>query len=80
MRMPRPKQDLIETMDDADPSKNPWGQGSRSFYADSGDDLAHAPPGHGQDHGLAGMRFECPYCAHPLPSHARRCVGCQPDL
>lgn len=71
----RPRGDLDETMDDVEASPA-WGKPP----ADSGDDLARRPPGLGTDHGLAGMRFECPYCEHPLPSHARRCDGCQRDL
>ena len=67
---------LEDTM--ADAGQLPaWGA---SPAADSGDDLARRPPGLGTDHGLAGMRFECPYCEHPLPSHARRCDSCARDL
>ena len=72
----QPRGPLEDTMADASAA---LGWGARPA-ADSGDDLARPPPGLGTDHGLAGMRFECPYCEHPLPSHARRCDSCSRDL
>lgn len=69
------RDDLDDTMADVD-DRPAWGRPPE----DSGDDLARRPPGQATDHGLAGMRFECPYCEHPLPSHARRCDSCQRDL
>jgi FHA domain-containing protein len=71
----RSRAELDDTMADVGGAPA-WGQPA----ADSGDDLARRPPGLGTDHGLAGMRFECPYCEHPLPSHARRCDSCKRDL
>jgi len=75
----RTPQDLISTEGErpaADLSALGWGQGAADpFPSDSGDDLAHAPPGAGASD-LDDVTFECPYCERPMAAGAMQCPHC----
>ena len=92
MRMRRPPQELVETLDDSGAVPN-WNapptvpraprRPDQEFIEtadDEDDDLARPAPGSGEQPGLAAMRFECPYCERAVPQHAKMCSHCGKDL
>jgi len=66
---PRPRQELIETSDDAQ-AQALRGEGPLGL---SGQASAFPPL-------TSGVRFECPYCDEPLAADARRCRHCGREL
>lgn len=52
-----------------------WNPPGENLPADSGDDLANAPPGSGSSD-LDDVTFECPYCERPMAAGAMQCPHC----